>query len=193
MKINRKGMTLVELIISIALLSVVLGFLFKILLDVKYESEHAGYATNNQINRAEIIRTVQEDILEYGMHPSTNSEVFAYENHASIDYGETETEIDGKRVVYRKTGSLYITDENVLEYALETATKIYESSSSTREYYDTDEVKKWEIKDKNYKFGNFELEESDDRCYFIITLPVINGVNNNIIDDIEIVGKRGWC
>lgn len=66
MRLNRKGMTLVELIISVALLSVVLGFLFKILLDVKYESDDAGFAIANQANRAEIIKEIQNDLIDYG-------------------------------------------------------------------------------------------------------------------------------
>jgi len=64
MKLNNKGMTLVELIISVALLSVVLGFLFKVLLDVKYESDDAGFAIASQVNRAEIIKEIQNDLID---------------------------------------------------------------------------------------------------------------------------------
>lgn len=64
MRLNKKGMTLVELIISVALLSVVLGFLFKIMLDVKYEDDEAGFAIANQVNRAEIIKEIQNDLLD---------------------------------------------------------------------------------------------------------------------------------
>ena len=63
MKLNKNGMTLVELIISVALLSVVLSFLFKILLDVKYESDESGFAISNQVNRAEIIKEIQNDLI----------------------------------------------------------------------------------------------------------------------------------
>jgi len=66
MKLNKKGMTLVEIIISVALLSVVLGFLFKVLLDVKYESDDSGFAITNQINRAEITKEIQNDLIESG-------------------------------------------------------------------------------------------------------------------------------
>ena len=64
MRLNKKGMTLVELIISVALLSVVLSFLFKILLDVKYESDESGFAIANQVNRAEIIKEIQKDLID---------------------------------------------------------------------------------------------------------------------------------
>jgi prepilin-type N-terminal cleavage/methylation domain-containing protein len=65
MKLNNKGMTLVELIVSIGLLSIIMAFLFKIILDVKYEKDLSGFADNNQINRTEIIKTIQTDLLTY--------------------------------------------------------------------------------------------------------------------------------
>ena len=66
MKFNKRGMTLVELVVSIALLSVVLGFLFKIVLEVKNESNNAGFAIKNQVIRAEIIKTIQDEVLSMG-------------------------------------------------------------------------------------------------------------------------------
>ena len=50
MKLNNKGMTLVELLISIALIGIVLTFLFQMLNDLHLETENNNYAYNNQIN-----------------------------------------------------------------------------------------------------------------------------------------------
>ena len=59
---KKKGFTMVELMISIAIIAVVMVFLVRLLIDVKYDSTNELYNTANQINRAEIIKTIQEDL-----------------------------------------------------------------------------------------------------------------------------------
>lgn len=61
---NKKGTSLVELIISIALISVVLVFMIKLLLDINNSINNSSFAKNNQINRAEIIRLIENDIKD---------------------------------------------------------------------------------------------------------------------------------
>lgn len=63
MKLNNKGMTLIELLISIALISIIITFLYKIINDVNNTKKNPNFAVNNQVNRAEVIRTVEEDII----------------------------------------------------------------------------------------------------------------------------------
>lgn len=59
---NKKGTTLMEVIISIALISIVLGFMIKLLVDLNNMESNNEYAKGNQINRAEITRTILDDI-----------------------------------------------------------------------------------------------------------------------------------
>ena len=59
---NNKGTSLVEVIISIALISVVLMFMIKLLIDLNNTETNNDYAKDNQIIRAEIIRTIENDI-----------------------------------------------------------------------------------------------------------------------------------
>ena len=61
---NKRGFTMVELMVSIAIIAVVMVFLVRLLIDVKYDSTNELYNTDNQINRAEIIKTIQEDWLD---------------------------------------------------------------------------------------------------------------------------------
>ncbi len=61
---NKKGMTLVELIISIALISIVLIFLFSLLSDVKYMNTNRNFALSNQQKRAIILKRVQSDFID---------------------------------------------------------------------------------------------------------------------------------
>lgn len=63
-KMNKKGTSLVELIISLALISVVLIFMVKMLLDINNSINNSNFAKNNQITRAEIIRLIENDIKD---------------------------------------------------------------------------------------------------------------------------------
>ena len=60
--LNKKGTSLIEVIISIALISIVLVFMIRLLIDLNNEENNNEYAVNNQLNRAEIIRMVGNDL-----------------------------------------------------------------------------------------------------------------------------------
>lgn len=64
MKLNNKGITLVELIVSISLISIVLMFLFRLLVDIRYSENSTDFNRANQQTRAIILKTIQEDFLE---------------------------------------------------------------------------------------------------------------------------------
>ncbi len=61
-RLNNKGTSLIELIISITLISIVLLFMFRLLIDVNNEITNDTFAKDNQINRAEIIKTIESDL-----------------------------------------------------------------------------------------------------------------------------------
>lgn len=58
---NKKGSTLLELIISIALISVILVFMVRLLVDLNDSETNNKYAKKNQVIRAEILRTIEND------------------------------------------------------------------------------------------------------------------------------------
>lgn len=62
MELNKKGMTLVEIIISIALISIVLVFLFSLLVDVKDMNDEASINSDYLINKALILKNIEEDL-----------------------------------------------------------------------------------------------------------------------------------
>lgn len=61
-KLNNKGTTIVELIVSLALISVVLIFMFRLLIDVNNEQTNNDFAIDNQIVRAEIIKNIESEM-----------------------------------------------------------------------------------------------------------------------------------
>ena len=62
MKLNNKGMTLVEIIISIALISIVLVFLFSLLVTVNDMNDEAEINSTYLINKALILKNIEEDL-----------------------------------------------------------------------------------------------------------------------------------
>lgn len=74
---NNKGSSLLELIISIALISVILVFMVRLLVDLNDSETNNKYAKKNQVIRAEILRTIENDIqnktLTYVEDLSTSS------------------------------------------------------------------------------------------------------------------------
>ena len=99
MKLNNKGVTIVELLVSLALLSVVLMFLYNLLSNVTFEKNTDFIANSNQANRIDIINTIENDLI--------------LDNNIEIDKNQT-TE---NRLVLKgtKTYKIIIT-ENTLAY-----------------------------------------------------------------------------
>ena len=71
-KLNKKGTSLTELIVSVALLSVVLIFMFRMLTDLNNEITNDVFATDNQVIRAEIIKEIESDLKDKKLY-SINS------------------------------------------------------------------------------------------------------------------------
>ena len=100
---NKKGFTLMEIIVSVALLSIVMLLLFQLMIDLEYEDSHSSFAKDNQIKRSTIIKRVEKDLMDKGLSlvslnkasdyatltfkysNNTDSSVVVYEN--KISYG----------------------------------------------------------------------------------------------------------
>jgi len=63
--LNNKGISLVELLISIVLISIVMMFMYKLLIDVNNEQTNDIFAKENQVNRTEILKLVETDFIDY--------------------------------------------------------------------------------------------------------------------------------
>ena len=99
MKLNNKGVTIVELLVSLALLSVVLMFLYNLLSNVTFEKNTDFIANANQANRIDIINTIEHDLLN--------------DNDISIDESQTKV----TRLVLKGTKNYIISiTENTIVY-----------------------------------------------------------------------------
>ncbi|NMA50329.1 MAG: BspA family leucine-rich repeat surface protein [Mollicutes bacterium] len=60
--LNKKGLTLMEIIISVALLSLILLFMYQLLSDISFDKDNEYFASNDQNQRIEIIKTIKDEI-----------------------------------------------------------------------------------------------------------------------------------
>lgn len=101
---NKKGLSLAELIITIALISVVVIFMYRLLVEINNQVKNPSFAINNQVNRDEIINYIQEDIKDKnisGMNKNGSRIIITADaKNAYIDIEEnglTYTKTDGTK------------------------------------------------------------------------------------------------
>lgn len=191
--LNKKGMTLLEIIISIALISVVMLFLFSLLNDIQYESKHSSYAKDFLVSRATIIKDVQEDILNNNI---TNvMQVSAGEGKVNLNFFRDDTslmsiEVESKKITYKnalgEVESFSLSednDEEVFDFANIKVTpyegnKIYKPVDT-----DGDGICNVNCGDNSTKNDDYAIEP--DFKYYHVIIPVLTGASDNAIDDLE--------
>lgn len=97
---NRRGITLIELIISIALISVVLLFLFRILVLLRYDENYDAQNSKMMVNKSQIIQNIQTDFIEKGLKKVICNEG---ESTTTFEFEDTSSKIlkfDGPNLLY---------------------------------------------------------------------------------------------
>lgn len=136
-KLNKKGSTLLELIISISLISVVLVFLMRLLVDLNNTQTNNDYAQDNQINRAEIIRAIEKDLNNNTITNISNNSssdnigcTFTFSNNkeaiisASSNKFTYKSVDDKERTWTMKNATIYTKNANV-SYSSDSNSQIY--------------------------------------------------------------------
>lgn len=191
--LNKKGMTLLEIVISIALISVVMLFLFSLLNDIQYESKHSSYAKDFLVSRATIIKDVQEDILNNNI---TNvMQVSSNENKTDVHFFKNDTsimslEVESKKITYKNVlGEVEIfslsedNDDEVFDFnhikvSNYEGNKIYKPIDT-----DGDGICNVNCDDNSPKNDAYAIEP--DFKYYHVIIPVLTGASDNAIDDLE--------
>ena len=188
MKLNNKGMSLMEILVTIALISLVVVFLFRLLIDLKDERNNNDFAYDNQINRAEAIYTIEQDLYTYsliGVEDATSSN----SGNIKLNFFYVTGTASGSA---NKTAVLDVsktTNGGKNRYFIN-----YESADG--EHYS------WEMKGAELDpCGKFLYNISNDNYYFKLNLFVYsnpyharnNKESNNKVDDFELVfaGPKG--
>lgn len=105
MKLNNKGVTIVELLVSLALLSVVLMFLYNLLSNVTFEKNTDFIANSNQANRIDIINTIETDLIL-----DNNIEIDKNKDNILILKGTMKGTTTYKIVITENTLAYYVND-----------------------------------------------------------------------------------
>lgn len=107
---DRKGVTILELLISILLISVVILLLLKVMFSLDAINNDKTYASSDEISRTEIIKRIESDFLELklnGIAIDGNKIIFYYEDTSKI------LTINGDKLVYDNE-SYPLNSENAL-------------------------------------------------------------------------------
>lgn len=196
---NKRGITLVEVVISVGLISVVMLFLFNLLLDMQYENSHASYLKENQINRANIIKSVEKDLMNNHLETvnvyvgsSSSTVVFDFETFS------TTLIVMEDRITYKDETWLLETNGNDEAYYDFKNIKKVESSSDTCSYIlnvdsDGDGVCNYNCDTNRDGVLNEEdsttINDSFQSCSLYksvrLIIPAVTGADENVIDDLE--------
>ncbi len=161
MKINKKGMSLIELIVSLSLVSVVVILMYNLVFKINDIQGNSGFAINNQANRLEIIKTVENDLIAHNpisVSRVGNEIIFEYENGFN--------------------SSLKFYHENDLDYVMYIP-------------YDGENYKtKWIIKNASVDYERINICSKGKMFKLTVEIDTPEEFNNklynNAIDDIEI-------
>jgi len=112
---NKKGVTIIELLISMVLISVIVLMLIKVMFSLENINNDKTYASNDEITRTEIIKNIESDFLKLKLNglniERKNDEViinFIFENdnknlvikNDSLTYGEEKYSLKSTNASY---------------------------------------------------------------------------------------------
>lgn len=177
---KNRGITLVELIISVSLISIVIIFLFKLLVDVRYINNRVDYARGNQQTRAVILKMVQDDFLDYGLVGlnDTNSTTTKLVVNFTFQGGKTgKLEVGSNYVSYKKANGK--TEKWNLEQ-INSDMKYNVRCVTYKKNYDGDFFSVWFKIPLNYKSNSQNV--IDDLEFFYI------GKKSDIANSTDLIG-----
>lgn len=171
MKLNNRGSSLLELIVSIALMSIILVFMTKLVVDVNNMDTNNTYAKDNQLNRAEIIRMIENDITNKDIKSISDS------NSSSDTLIIRFTFSDNKQATISASSQTFTytsSDGTTRKWTIEDATI---DTSKAWVYYGED-ASKSDSSNEYYSFTiDIEIHTTNEKN---------NATNNNTLDDIII-------
>ncbi|MCI8575056.1 MAG: hypothetical protein HFI09_01150 [Bacilli bacterium] len=172
---NRRGITLIEFIVSIALVAIVMIFLFNLLVDIQYTSKNGSFASDNQLNRASIVRAIMDDFTTLGLVGMTDTSTYS-ELRLTFRFQDGSSKV------------LTVSDKSVVYHDERWSMK----ANNNRTFYQKRCVY-YHFENAPCCVGeNCESSVCSDYFYVHIRIPVVIGESDdNAIDDIELfyVGK----
>ena len=172
--LNKKGLSLVELIVCIVLIGIILLFVFQLLGEVQNETESNNFVYNNQLNRTDASYKVARELNQKNANVSS-IKLLNSDANTLFDFEISYDKVSNKpRLKIIKEGNKYYIDYND-----------YDGNNN-----------RWEMKSaKIDSCGEYLIKRIDDIFYFKLNIYVYNIMDhklnnaevNNVVDDLEIV------
>ena len=167
---NKKGITLTELIISIALISIVIMFLFRLLVDVRYSNNNTDFNRENQQTRAIILKTVQKDFLEKKLVGMRVTNANANQITFTFTYASGEV---GRFIIGQEGNEQFIS---------------YQNNGGTEKWFVKKEnsISKYNLRCISFETENIFNNVGGEFYRLKISIPmVVSRESKNFIDDLE--------
>lgn len=188
MKLNNKGVTIIELLVSVALLSVVLMFLYNLLSSVTFEKDNDFIANSNQANRIDIINTIESDLIL-----DNNIEIDKNKDNILILKGTMKGTTTYKIVITENTLAYYVNDSIQNTWKIKGATlgniNCNKTKGGTNTSNDVTECSDNPIKNRSscHKLTSSQMDSIKiTECSIPVYTKNVNNTkdNNNTLDDI---------
>lgn len=188
MKLNNKGVTIIELLVSVALLSVVLMFLYNLLSSVTFEKDNDFIANSNQANRIDIINTIESDLIL-----DNNIEIDKNKDNILILKGTMKGTTTYKIVITENTLAYYVNDIIQNTWKIKGATlgniNCNKTKGGTNTSNDVTECSDNPIKNRSscHKLTSSQMDSIKiTECTIPVYTKNVNNTkdNNNTLDDI---------
>lgn len=188
MKLNNKGVTIIELLVSVALLSVVLMFLYNLLSSVTFEKDNDFIANSNQANRIDIINTIESDLIL-----DNNIEIDKNKDNILILKGTMKGTTTYKIVITENTLAYYVNDIIQNTWKIKGATlgniNCNKTKGGTNTSNDVTECSDNPIKNRSscHKLTSSQMDSIKiTECSIPVYTKNVNNTkdNNNTLDDI---------
>ena len=113
---SRRGFTILELLISIALISVVLLLLLRVMISLEVVNHDTSYASDDEIGRTEIIKNVEESFLDNHLNGITIRNdgdktiiTFMMDEEKTLEVSSKTLEFDGEVYTLNSSNATYDT------------------------------------------------------------------------------------
>ena len=186
---NKKGFTLVEIIVSISLISIVVIFLFQIIITIKNLNDSKVNKTNNQMAVAVVTREVEKDLNSFGLEQDPTETCDITKTNV---IPATAENIKCIKLIYRSINVknnegyiIYYKNRNNNKYFL-----AYKRGKDN--IIETQTVRELNIKENTNVDVNISKEESDDMYSLKLVVPIRNNQDKydvviSYIDSIEVI------
>lgn len=177
---NKRGMTLAEIIVSVTLISIVLIFLMRLLTTLRYEQNFSSYEKGNSVARAEIIKAVQADLLAYNLFDLKDESNSAGNNKAVLHFIFADVNSTNKYLIVESEVISYCSTKSCTS-ATDRVWRLTKSKDDT--HYDPNCIK-----------YDYDIDTSSQYFWIRMVIKLVKpGTVDNTIDDIEIfyLGEKG--